>query len=253
MLVDRTDLDGIVRLTLHRPESRNALNLDLVRDLRTRLEAVRDDPSARVVVLAGAGKAFCAGMDLRGVATDPVAMGTMLRELAQTTVLLRNLHCPSVAVVQGAAIGGGCGLMVVCDLAITHPEAKLGYPEVDMGISPAVVAPWLIRKIGAGRARAMLLMGGTITGTRASELGLVDRVVPLEELEPETGRVAAQFREGGRAALAVTKRWLNELDGSWQAETVLRGAELSAEVIMGPEAQQRLSAKVGQGSRSRAS
>ncbi len=240
MLVERTDVDGVVTLTLNRPDARNALNLDLIVALRAALDGVRQEPSARVVVVAGAGKSFCAGMDLRGVMDDPATMGRMLQELAEATVTLRNLHCPTIAAVQGAAVGGGCGLAVVCDFAISHAEAKLGYPEVDLGVCPAVVAPWLIRKIGAGRARAMLLRGGTISGTDAAEIGLVDQLAPAGAVMTAAREVASRLSIGGKGALAVTKRWLNELDGSWDSDVVLKGAALSAAVIQTEEAQTRV-------------
>ncbi len=244
MPVERTDADGIVTLTLNRPDARNALSLDLILAFRAALDQVRVDQSARVVIVAGAGKSFCAGMDLRGVMDDPATMGRMLRELAEATVTLRNLPCPTIASVQGAAVGGGCGLAVVCDFAISHADAKLGYPEVDLGVSPAVVAPWLIRKIGAGRARAMLLRGGTISGTEALALGLVDRLAPQAEVGSAASALAAALMAGGKNALSVTKRWLNELDGSWDSDAVLRGATLSAEVIQTEEAQTRVRARM---------
>jgi len=90
-------------------------------------------------------------MDLRGVMDDPQAMSGMLHGLSQVARRIRRLPVPTIARVQGAAVGGGCGLMVVTDFAITHAEAKVGYPEVDLGVCPAVVAPWLMRRIGAGR------------------------------------------------------------------------------------------------------
>lgn len=245
MPVDFTCTDGIATLTLNRPEARNALDGALIQSLHESVVRLRDDASVRVLIVTGAGKSFCAGMDLRGVMSDPVAMGAVLRSLAETTVAIRNLGVPTIAAVHGAAIGGGCGLMVVCDYAITHAEAKVGYPEVELGISPAVVAPWLIRKIGAGPARAMLLRGGTMLGAEAFERGLADQLVGATEVGAAAQALAQQIASGGSHALAVTKRWLNELDGSWQAETVLRGAELSATVILGDEAQRRLRAKLG--------
>jgi enoyl-CoA hydratase/carnithine racemase len=130
--------------------------------------------------------------------------------------------------------------MVVTDFAVTHPEAKLGYPEVDLGICPAVVAPWLIRRIGAGRARAMLLAGGTMTGQQGFEAGLATHLCPVEELDATVAALAKRLISGGPNALATTKRWLNELDGSMDDAVLDRAAELSAEIIAGAEAQERL-------------
>jgi methylglutaconyl-CoA hydratase len=236
-LVLTTVADGVCTLTLNRGDKANALNRELISALGAAIDAIasRCAPAGdvRVVVLAGSGKAFCAGMDLRGVMDDPVAMGDMLRDLSRASRALRRLPVPTIARVQGAAVGGGCGLMVVTDFAVTHPESKVGYPEVDLGICPAVVAPWLIKKIGAGRARAMLLAGGTMTGQQGFDAGLATHLCPVAQL-------AARLRTGGPNALAVTKRWLNELDGSNEDSVLDRAAELSAQIIAGAEAQERL-------------
>ena len=232
---------GIATLTLNRPEARNALSLALIEALHDAVEHIAADTSVRVVVLAGAGKSFCAGMDLKGVLADPLRMGAMLRTLALTTLRLRLLPVPTIARVQGAGMGGGCGLMVVPDFAVTHPEARLGYPEVSLGVCPAVVAPWLMRKIGAGRARAMLIAGGAIDGTEAHRIGLASHLCPLEKLDDTVNALAQSLASGGADALAETKRWLNELDGSAASEAMLlKGADLSARVIQGEEAQARL-------------
>ena len=239
-LIETTRQQDVVTLKLNRPEKRNALSPDLIAAMHGALDVVELDASIRVVILGGLGKCFCAGMDLRGVLDDSAAMGEMLRELARATVRLRALPVPTIARVHGAAIGGGCGLAAVTDLAVTHPEAKLGYPEVTLGVCPAVVAPWLIRKIGSGPARAMLLQGGTHSGETALAMGLVDRVVPREDLDQVVQDMAGTLAKGGRDAIAVTKKWLNELDGSIDPEMLDRGAALSAEVIAGDEAQLRL-------------
>lgn len=232
---------GVARVTLNRPEARNALSLELIEALDRAVETVAQDASVRVVIFQGEGKAFCAGMDLKGVLTDAARMGTMLRTLALVTRKIRMLAVPTIARVQGAAMGGGCGLMVVPDFAVTHPESKLGYPEVSLGVCPAVVAPWLIRKIGAGRARAMLIAGGAIDGNEAHRIGLVSHLCARDELDATTDGLAESLLAGGAEALRETKRWLNELDGSVESEaSLIKGAELSARVIQGEEAQSRL-------------
>ena len=193
-----------------------------------------------LLVIAGAGKVFCSVMDLRGVIDDPAAMGEMLRGLSRVSRIIRRLHIPTITRVQGAAIGGGCGLMVVTDFAVTHPESKVGYPEVDLGICPAVVAPWLIKKIGAGRARAMLLAGGTMSGQQGFEAGLATHLCAHDQLDATVAELAKRLRAGGPEAIATTKRWLNELDGSNDDAVLDKAAELSAQIIAGDEAQQRL-------------
>lgn len=230
--------DGrVARLTLNRPDARNALSLDLLSALRDRVEELRGDEETTVCVVAGAGRAFCAGMDLKQVIDDPQAPGRLLSTLAELTLEVRALEQVTIAAVNRAAIGGGCGLASVCDIAITHADAKLGFPEVDLGVCPAVVAPWLVRRVGAGRARRILLQGGTLTGERALADGLVDQAVATQEelgeaVEQATGRIAS----AGPAALRATKRWLGELDGEELAGRVRRGAEISAEVLASDEA-----------------
>jgi enoyl-CoA hydratase/carnithine racemase len=132
--------------------------------------------------------------------------------------------------------------MVVCDFACTHPESKVGYPEVDLGVCPAVVAPWLIRRIGAGRARAMLLAGGTMSGTEGHAAGLATHCVPVAELAATVSALAARLAAGGPVAQAATKEWLNRLDGSADEAVLIEAAAISARVIAGPEAQARLRA-----------
>ena len=201
--------------------------------------ASQDDP-IRVMILAGEGKSFCAGMDLKAVQDDPILMGDMLRRLAAISRRIRRLEIPTISRVQGAAIGGGCGLMVVCDFSFTHPEAKVGYPEVDLGICPAVVAPFLVKRIGAGPARAMLLAGGTMSGQEGFDRGLATHLVAADELESATLALAGKLAKGGREAIAATKQWLNELDGSYDDEQLSKGAEISAELIQTEDAQNRL-------------
>ena len=235
--------DGCATVTLNRPDARNALSGDLVTALEQAVEAVgRDvaDGAVRVVILTGAGSVFCAGMDLKAMMSDPPGMQPTLRALARVMRMIRLLPVPTIACVLGAAIGAGCGLMVVTDYSVTHPDAKVGYLEVGLGLSPAVVAPWLIRKIGAGRARAMLLEGQMLSGREGFEVGLVTHLAERGRLEAETTRLSARFAAGSPDALATTKRWLNELDGHLSDELVQRGADLSADVLASPEAQLRL-------------
>jgi methylglutaconyl-CoA hydratase len=234
-------IDGAVAtMTMRRPEARNALSIDLIAALECTIETIEGDDSLRALIFAGEGKCFCAGMDLKGVMSDPATMADMLRGLSRITRRLRRLDIPVIARVQGAAVGGGCGLMVVADFAVTHPEAKVGYPEVDLGLCPAVVAPWVIRKIGAGPARALLLRGGTMSGEAGYKLGLASHLVAEDALESTCLDLARSLGTGGRQAIAVTKRWLNELDGSMDDAALDKAAELSARVIASDEAQNRL-------------
>lgn len=238
--------ERIATLTLNRPEARNSLSLDLIDALQSRVSELESRDDVTVLVLTGEGKSFCAGMDLKAVLSDPALPLQLLSGLAEFCLRLRRLPMVTLAKVNGAAIGGGCGLATVCDIAITHADSKMGFPEVDLGVCPAVVAPWLVRKVGAGRARHILLSGGLMTGQKAFEVGIVDRVVPTrEELDRAADDIAARLATGGPNALRATKDLLNELDGSLDIEIGKKAAELSARVLATPEAQAMLRAKVG--------
>lgn len=233
--------DGVIaEIRLNRPDRRNALSQPMLDRLLERVQEVAANPGVRAVVLSAEGKAFCAGMDLKAVRSEPARMGDLLMVISQVLRAIRRAPQPFVAAVQGAAIGGGCGLMCICDFAFTHLDAKLGYPEVSLGICPAVVAPWLIRKIGVGRARQLLLAGGTMNGEAGFEYGLATHLVDLDDLHAAALTYARELARCGPLAMATTKRWLNELDGSLDDAILDRSAALSAEVVQGEEAQQRL-------------
>ena len=235
----------IATMTLCRVEARNALSLDLLSEMHRAADSISSDESVSVVMLTGAGKAFCAGMDLKAVLDDPDAPGRLLGSLAEFCVKWRALPAVTLAKVNGAAIGGGCGLSTVCDLSVTHEDSKMGFPEVDLGVCPAVVAPWLVRKIGAGPARRVLLQGGVMSGKRAFEIGIVDHLAAsLAELDAATDSIASRLASGGPHALRATKRLLNSMDGSSDLAQARKGAELSASVLALPEAKEMLRAKL---------
>jgi len=208
------------------------------------LESLDNQPS--VLVITGAGRSFCAGMDLKEVIidTDASIPRQLLESLAKLTHRIRMFPAVTVGRINGAAIGGGCGLSTVCDISITHADAKLGFPEVDLGLCPAVVAPWLVRKIGAGKARQVLLTGGLISGTRAYELGIVTQVVETrDDLDEAVNKATASLLSGGPDALGATKALLNTLDGSNDLDILLEGAALSASVLATDDAQNRLKSR----------
>ena len=236
-------------LTLNRPDARNALSTPLLQAVHTcldRLDELNSPPT--VLVVTGAGRSFCAGMDLKEVIIEHAGSAEtprrLLESLARATHRLRLLPSVTVAKVNGAAIGGGCGLATVCDLAVTHADAKLGFPEVDLGLCPAVVAPWLTRRIGHGQSRRVLLRGGLMSGFEAHALGIVtDLVQSREELDDATASLVSSLTSGGPRALRATKELLNTLDGSLSLDILLKGAKLSAAVLSTDEAQARLRAR----------
>ncbi len=236
----------IARLTLNRPDHRNALSIDLLSALHARVDEIAARSDVTCTVITGAGRVFCAGMDLKQVLGNTELASKLLLSLADLTFKIRTLPSVTLAVVNGAAIGGGCGLTTVCDLSITHADSKMGFPEVDMGVCPAVVAPWLCKKIGVGPARRILLSGGLMSGLAAHAAGIVTEVVPtVADLAAAGDAMATRLALGGPQALAATKGLLNQLDGSMDLATLHRAAALSASVLNTPEAQGMLRAKLG--------
>jgi methylglutaconyl-CoA hydratase len=224
------------------------MSLEILDAMHDSIDSIQES-EASVLVITGAGRAFCAGMDLKAVLIElsgDASMGErLLTRLAELTLKIRALDQVTLASVKGAAIGGGCGLTCVCDNPVSHADAKLGVPAVDLGICPAVIAPWGVKKLGAGVARTAMLMGGVMTGQQAYEIGLVDQLAAdrsgLEELTQE---VAERLASGGPKALSATKNLLNQLDGSLDETLVMKGANLSASVLATPEAQASLAARM---------
>ena len=243
------ETDGLIAtLTINRPDARNAMSIEILEGMHKAVDGLASSATS-VLVITGAGKAFCAGMDLKAVLIElsgDAAVGEeLLTSLARLTLKIRNLHQVVVASVNGAAIGGGCGLTCVCDVTVSHADAKLGFPEVDLGICPAVIAPWVVKKLGAGRARKAMLMGGVMSGQEAFDIGLVDHLAEDRDgLEELTNTIAQRLATGGPKALSATKKLLNEIDGSLDETMVLKGARLSASVLATPQAQTALAARI---------
>jgi enoyl-CoA hydratase/carnithine racemase len=241
----RLEVDGWrARLSLDRPEARNALSVELLSDLHARLDEI--DASVRVLVLTGEGPVFCAGMDLKQVIDDEKAPAVLLRSLAELCMRLRGLGCVVVARVNGAAIVGGCGLSCACDFSVTHAEAKLGFPDVDLGLCPAVVAPWVVRRVGAGMARRVLLSGGLMSGEEAGRIGLASHVAPSAEgLDDGVDELVERIGTGGAEALRATKGMLNRLDGSLDEALARESAAISAGILGLDESRRTLRERFG--------
>jgi methylglutaconyl-CoA hydratase len=233
-------------LTLNRPERRNALSRPLIAALGEAVGRAQDDPAARAVVLTGAGAAFCAGMDLAELqeslaagAEESSVWDDVLR-LATVYERLYALPKPTVAAVNGAAVAGGAGLVSVCDLAVTVPEAKFGYPEVRRGLVAALVMPHLLRHVGERMARYLLLTGELIDAAEACRVGLVNALAPAERLLDQALAWARSLAEGGPQALARTKELLHRF--SRQALSIEETARASAAPRLTEECRQGLAA-----------
>jgi methylglutaconyl-CoA hydratase len=179
--------DRIGYITLNRPEKRNALNYDFVSELKEAFRQLEQDNAAKVIVLKAEGKAFCAGADLayiqqlqKNTYEENLEDSNHLRELFQ---MIYTYPKVVIAEIQGHAIAGGCGLATVCDFSFTVPEAKFGYTEVKIGFIPAIVKVFLLRKIGEGKAKELLLSGRLYSAEQAQAFGLVNEVVEANQLE----------------------------------------------------------------------
>jgi methylglutaconyl-CoA hydratase len=232
----------IARIWLARPEVHNAFNSTMIRELREALKTLAEDVAVRVVVLSGRGKSFCAGADLNW-------MREIIRfsyeqnleeslELADWLYELYSLPKPTVARVNGAAIGGGAGFLSACDIVVASTEARFGLSEVKIGLVPACIAPYVIRRTGEGRARQFFLTGERIDAVRAREIGLVNIVAGPGGLDATVEDLAGKLVTSGPEALARCKTLLQEVPGMSFAEVKRFTAEMIAGLRVSPEGQE---------------
>lgn len=231
--------DGRADLVLAQPERRNATSIGLLEEAIRLIQGVGSDRS--VLVIRGEGPHFCAGIDLDEVLESSDTCFRLLRLLSQLMREVRRVPAITIAPVQGAAIGGGFGLLCACDFAIGTPNTKVGYPPIELGLSPALMTPWLVQKIGPSAARAFMLRGGTTTGTEAARLGLLTDLVAEEELSESTDRLADQLLSADPTALRTTKRYLNHFEGSDQDVILDHAADVSATLMSRDATQRRVS------------
>jgi methylglutaconyl-CoA hydratase len=205
--------DGIATITLNRPDKRNAISYELIDDLLAALEEATRSP-ALVVVLTGAGKAFCSGMDLENLkALLGRSPEQSLMDSQTMARLFRSIYefpKPTIAAVNGPAIAGGCGLATLCDFTLSVPDAKFGYTEVRIGFVPAIVSTFLLRQVGEKHARDLLLTGRIISAEEALNIGLINEVVAADKLAARARELAAQLMENSPASLRYTKRLLSD-------------------------------------------
>ncbi len=197
-------------LTLNRPERRNALTIELMTELTAAIDAASADQAQRVLVLRGAGQAFCTGLDLNEVGQSDKAhqsaelIARMLLTLSQTRLV-------TIAAIHGAAVAGGAGIMSACDLVVAAARTKIGYPEAKRGLVAGLVMTFLRRQLHERDIRELLLTGELIDANRAREIGLVNRVVAADQLDAEVQKLTASVLQGAPGALANSKRLLEQL------------------------------------------
>ncbi|MGA2595412.1 MAG: enoyl-CoA hydratase-related protein [Bryobacteraceae bacterium] len=208
--------NGIARITLNRPDKRNALNSELIDAVKNALAKSAGAPECRVVLLTGAGKDFCSGADLAGLEKTAQAgvldnMGDA-RNMAELFIAMRNHPHPIVAAVQGRALGGGCGLATACDIILASESAQFGYPEVNIGFVPAMVMAILRRSVSEKAAFELVATGEVISAMRARELGLVHHVYPADSFAEEVDAYTSRLTEKSASAVMLSKRLLYQMD-----------------------------------------
>jgi methylglutaconyl-CoA hydratase len=210
-------------ITLNRPEKRNALNPDLVKSLKIKLIEFKNDESIKSIIITGEGNTFCAGADLDYL---QLMSGYSVLEnrkdsqsLAEMFLMINEFPKPTIAAVNGVAIAGGCGLASVCDFIVAHPEnSKFGYPEVKIGFIPAIVSIFLIKKVGEGLAKQLMLEGELISGKRAYEIGFANYLA--ENVLDEAMRLSEKINSNSASSLKMTKTMINNISNLSVRESV---------------------------------
>ena len=237
---------GVVRVVLSRPELRNAFDDASIAEVTATFAALSSDASVRVVVLAGDGKAFCAGADLtwmkRMVTWGEEENRRDAEALGRMFLAIDSCPKPVVGRVHGAALGGGAGLVAVCDVAVCAEGTLLGTTEVRLGIVPAVISPFVVRKVGESHARRWFLTGERFSAEEALRAGLVHAVVPDAELDAEVDRVVDALLLGGPEALAVSKGLAKQMGRLPLDEALAEATGVIAARRASPEGQEGMKA-----------
>jgi methylglutaconyl-CoA hydratase len=229
--IEVVEAGPVARVTLNRPEVRNAFNEVLIAELTAWAESIKPGGPTRLAILAGAGKAFCAGADLtwmsRMVGYSQDQNWRDARAAARMYEALDSIPIPLVARIQGAALGGGAGLAAVCDIAVTADDAVFGFTEAKLGILPAVISPFTVAKIGRSAARELFLTAARFSADRAREIGLVHRVVPAGDLDTTVDALTAELLTSAPGAIAGAKALIAKVAGV----DPLRFGDVTAETI----------------------
>ncbi|HEX6144783.1 MAG TPA: enoyl-CoA hydratase-related protein [Geminicoccaceae bacterium] len=216
---------GIVRMTMNRPEVHNAFDEHLIAEMTAALEGLGRDPEVRAVVLTGAGKSFSAGADLdwmRRMAERGLEANLAdARGLARLMQALYALPKPTIAAVNGAALGGGLGLICASDLALAVDDVVLGTTEVRLGLIPSVIGPYVVAAIGPRHARRLMVTGERVDAAEAARIGLIHRVVKKNRLDEEVEGCLGELLKNGPLAMAAAKRLVQDLTHQPISEAVI--------------------------------
>lgn len=238
------DKQGVTRITLARPDRKNAFDAELVADITDAVRRI--DPASRAVVLQSEGDTFCAGADIEWMRS--MAGFTLEQNVADATAIARmyraiyDLEVPVLARVQGPAIGGGAGLVAVADIAVASTDASFAFTETRLGIIPAVVSPYVLRRVGPGHATALFVTGLRFDALRALEIGLVEAVEEPRDLDRRIDSLLGAILSGGPVAIRAAKRLVREVDGADLDDVVDLTVKRIAEIRVSAEGQEGLRA-----------
>jgi methylglutaconyl-CoA hydratase len=227
-----TVADRVARITLNRPDKRNALDAEMITEIRRALDEAARDEGARVVLLAGAGKDFCSGADL--AALQRISEATVMdnvadaRNLAELFTEMRRHPRPIVAAVRGRALAGGCGLATACDMVMAAESAQFGYPEVNIGFIPAMVMAILGRSVSEKRAFELITMGKIITAPAAASMGMINATFADDEFDAGIEATVAQLAAKSASAVMLAKNLLYHMDGMTFEAALEAGVQLNA-------------------------
>lgn len=237
--------NGIASIVLNRPEKRNALNDELIAEIKRGLHDASQDENVRVIVISGTGKDFCSGADLSAlqkIAQASVSVNAEdARSLLDLFVQIRQIRVPVIAAVKGRALAGGCGLATACDLVLASASARFGYPEVKIGFVPAMVLAILRRNVSEKRAFELITLGEEIDAARAREIGLVNQVYSDKTFDDDVKEYLKRFAEVSSTAVALTKSLLYQVDGLAFLEALETGADVNVIARMTDDCQQGIS------------
>jgi len=236
----------VARVALARPEVRNAFDEVLIEELTQVLEEIEGKGEARVLVLTGKGKAFCAGADLNWMKRmKGFSFEENLADALALSKLMRALHdlpIPTIAAVNGAAIGGGNGLVAACDIAVASYRAEFSLSEVKLGLVPACIGPYVIRRVGIANARELFLTGRRISADRAAAVGLVNEAVPAHLLASRVEEYVKDLVSSGPDALRMAKELIRDVPAMDLDAAGRYTAEMIAKLRVGDEAQEGMAA-----------
>jgi methylglutaconyl-CoA hydratase len=239
-----TQEDAVARITLNRPEKRNALNPALIAGIKDALREASRDERVRVVIITGAGKDFCSGADLASLqqvaAADVSENAEDARSLLDLFLLIRQIPVPVLAAVRGRALAGGCGLASACDIVLASSSARFGYPEVKIGFVPAMVMAILRRNVSEKRAFELLTRGAEISAEHAHAFGLVNEIYADYVFDAQVASYANDFVKLSRSAVSLTKTLLYQMDGLSFPAALETGADVNVIARLTDDCRQRV-------------